>query len=74
MKREHLLTLIDVVSETAALLEALPVQETDALTDSVHRCSCYLRKAESALMLTAASALLAETPAAVPSVHRGRGE
>lgn len=58
MTRKHLLTLIDVVSDTAALLECLPVQPTDALTDAVHRYSCHLRKVESALMLEAAARLL----------------
>lgn len=58
MTRKHLLTLIDVVSDTAALLECLPVQPTDALTDAVHRYSCDLRKAETALMLEAAARLL----------------
>lgn len=58
MTRKHLLTLIDVVSDTAALLECLPVQPTDALTDAVHRYSCDLRKVEKALMLEAAARLL----------------
>ncbi len=58
MTRDRTFILIDLLDRTATLLECLPVQPTDALTDAVLGASCDLRKAETALMLEAAARLL----------------
>lgn len=74
MTREQMLVLIDVLDEAAGVLEVLPVQPSDALTDAVLGCAVKLRKAQTALMLTAAGTLLAATAPAEPSAYRGRGD
>lgn len=58
MTPDQMRVLLSVLREAVTLLEWLPVQETDALTDSVHKCSCDLQAAHDAVELHLMSAEL----------------
>lgn len=58
MTPDQMRVLLSVLDDAATLLEWLPTQPTDALTDSVHRCSCDLRKAYAAVEMHIISAEL----------------
>lgn len=50
LTREQLVTLMHVLGETADVLENLPPQTDDTLTDAVLGAAVRVRKAELALM------------------------
>lgn len=62
LTREQMVTLMHVLGETADVLENLPPQTDDTLTDAVLGAAVRVRKAELALMTMLAARACSDRP------------